>query len=41
VSGLYIEALLVLDDIRVVLQLVGVAERERHHRRAKMGVTAP
>jgi hypothetical protein len=34
VSGLYIEALLVLDDIRVVLQLDGLAERERHRRQA-------
>jgi hypothetical protein len=35
-----IEALLP-DEVRVVLQLDGLAERERHRRRAKMGVTAP
>jgi hypothetical protein len=34
VSGLYIEALLVPDDIRVVLRLDGLAERERHRRQA-------
>jgi hypothetical protein len=28
------------DDVRVVLQLDGLAEREHHRRRAKMGVTA-
>ena len=33
-----VEALLLPDD--VVLQLDGLAERERHRRRAKMGVTA-
>ena len=35
-----IEIALLPDDVRVVLQLDGLAERERHRRRAKMGVTA-
>jgi hypothetical protein len=30
-----IEALLLPDDVRVVLQLDGLAERERHRRRAQ------
>ena len=30
-----IEALLMPDDVRVVLQLDGLAERERHRRRAQ------
>jgi len=34
-----VEALLLPDDVRVVLQLDGLAERERHRRRAK--VTPP
>ena len=36
-----IEALMVPDQPIVVLQLDGLAERERHRRRAKMGVIAP
>jgi hypothetical protein len=36
-----IEIAMLPDDIRVVLQLDGLAERERHRRQAKMGVTAP
>jgi hypothetical protein len=32
-----IEVALLPDDVRVVLQLDGLAERERHRRRAKMG----
>jgi len=36
-----IEIALLPDEVRVVLQLDGLAERERHRRRAKMGVTAP
>ena len=36
-----IEALMVPDEPIVVLQLDGLAERERHRRQAKMGVTAP
>ena len=36
-----IEIAMLPDDVRVVLQLDGLAERERHRRRAKMGVTAP
>jgi len=34
VSGLYIEALLLPDDVRVVLQPDGLAERERYRRQA-------
>jgi hypothetical protein len=34
-----VEIALLSDD--VVLQLDGLAEQERHRRRAKMGVTAP
>jgi hypothetical protein len=36
-----IEIAMLPDDVRVVLQLDGLAERERHRRRAKMGITAP
>ena len=36
-----IEVLMVPDDVHVVLQLDGLAEREHHRRQAKMGVTAP
>jgi hypothetical protein len=36
-----IEALLLPDEVEIVLQLDGLAERERHRRRAKLGVTAP
>ena len=36
-----IEVALLPDNVRIVLQLDGLAERERHRRRAKMGVTAP
>jgi hypothetical protein len=36
-----VQALMVPDEPIVVLQLDGLAERERHRRRAKMGVTAP
>jgi hypothetical protein len=35
-----VEALMVPDSVDVVLQLDGLAERELHRRRAKMGVTA-
>ena len=31
-----IEALLLLDDVHVVLQLDGLAERERHRRQAQL-----
>ena len=34
-----IEIALLPDDVRVVMQLDGLAERERHRRRAKMGAT--
>ena len=36
-----IEALLLPDEVEIVLQLDGLAERERHRCGAKMGVTAP
>ena len=36
-----IEVALLPDNVRIVLQLDGFAERERHRRRAKMGVIAP
>jgi hypothetical protein len=36
-----IEIAMLPNDVCVVLQLDGLAERERHRRRAKMGVTAP
>ena len=36
-----IEIAMLPDNVRIVLQLDGLAERERHRRRAKMGVTAP
>jgi hypothetical protein len=36
-----IEIALLPDEVRVMMQLDGLAERERHRRRAKMGVTAP
>jgi hypothetical protein len=36
-----LEALLLPEDVRVVLQLDGHAERERHRCGAKMGVTDP
>ena len=35
-----IEVLLLPDEVEIVLQLDGLAERERHRRRAKMGVAA-
>ena len=36
-----IEIALLPDNVRIVLQLDGLAERERHRRRAQPGVTAP
>jgi hypothetical protein len=36
-----IEILMLPDNVRVVLQLDGRAERERHRRRVQLGVTAP
>ena len=35
-----IEIVMLPDNVRIVLQLDGLAERERHRRRAKLGVTA-
>ena len=36
-----IEIMMLPDNVRIVLQLDGLAERERHRRRAQLGVTAP
>ena len=39
--GRKIEIALLPDNVRIVLQLDGLAERERHRRRLQLGVTAP
>ena len=36
-----VEALMMPDDVRVVLQLDGLAERERHRRRAQLDQDCP
>ena len=36
-----IEIAMLPDDVRVVLQLDSLAERERHRRRVRLSVTAP